>query len=186
MDPPNDTDISGPAGSWLRKLLRYCKANRLREGRGYRLKRTLHGTFLEIFTGGGVGGTVTGRTPKTISEVRNSVIKTVDGLYVAKPYELRYSINAETIDGTLWTYAYDTTYPATDTRHQARVASSGQYSEQQVITPRYLIGGIIWVDTPAATLITSGDLNDSPGVTPAMVTLQVASGPHAWAQKYGQ
>src|SRR2546423_9480790 len=48
MEAPGEPSYSDPQGSWLRRLRRFAMANRLRSGRGYRVKRTPGGTSLEI------------------------------------------------------------------------------------------------------------------------------------------
>lgn len=188
INPPNPPAGDGLLVNWCKRIWAFCLANRLQEGLGYKIIRKTNGFSLAIDTpGGGSSSSPSAHPVGPITEVRNSIIVIGSGggtIYVAKPLELRYTIGAETIDGTNWIYTYDSTFPATDTKHQARIAASGSYQEQQVITPRYLIGQTIYVIQPTTTLITAGDLLDSPGVTPAMVILQDTSG-REWAQKYG-
>src|ERR1700692_4402452 len=71
---------------------------------------------------------------------------------VAKNYKLRNSIIAAGVDGAAWTYTYSST--------TARRAANLNYAEYQRVSPRYLVGDIIYADKPGSTGVSGVDLLD--------------------------
>lgn len=86
----------------------------------------------------------------TITDVtHNNVIMATNnltgatGITIAKPFKLRNNIASATIDGVSWSYSY--------TSSIQRTATSTGYSSYQRVSPRYLVGDIIWADQPVNT-----------------------------------
>jgi len=158
-NPPIHTDLEM---QWHRRHVQATRANRIRPGVGYKLKRTTGGVILQINRGGARGGLALYRFK--VMDEDFIVCRTWDGtnegdkdVLIAKPPKLQFQIESETIDGTVVTY---TDY---DTDAQTRHASAGDppdvTEEDQVIVPRYLVDDLIYVMS-AKTLIVDDDGND--------------------------
>jgi len=132
---------------WCRNLLWAAKSKQILQGRGYRIRETPDGTFLELIPGGGSGAIVS--MYKFVSmDSEHIVCHTWDGetegtdpVRIAKPWNLRHSIVSQTIDGVAVTFS------AYSTSAQTRLATSGGESETQVMVPRYLTTSRIWAVT---------------------------------------
>lgn len=136
MTDPGPLTGSGLLTSWLNRLRQVVLSTRLLRGRGYKLKITPAGTFLEIDP-----GTSSGLQPHVFVSMDDDFIvcHTWDGttagtkdVLIAKPPELQFSIRQETIENELVQY---TNY---DQKAQTRHATSPTFGEDQEITPLYL------------------------------------------------
>ncbi len=142
--PPNPWAGTSPEAIWQNRLLNHVQSIRIIQGVGYRLKPSSNGTVLVLDTTKGGG---TSFVPHKIVSFDADFINchswdgTTEGtdiIKIAKPTKLRSSIVTETIDGTVWNYSsYD------DTK-QTRSAQGGTDSQTQIITPRYLVGDVIY------------------------------------------
>lgn len=142
MNYPNPPIQTSSNLYWLRKVAQAGRSNRIRPGNGYKVQRSTAGISLRINKGRGVS-----HTPFHVKSVEPEylVCRTWDGenegvtdIKIAKPPELRNSVDTETIDGDTINYsAYDNTA-------QTRLADDGTNQETQVIVPRYLVDTVIF------------------------------------------
>lgn len=149
--------MSDQAAAWFKQLLDSVKRCVLRPGRGYRVKSTPEGQFIELdFEGGGPGRksapvSVALRKFTLVTMGFDTLLCTAPGsseqIYVAKSTLLRNSITTETLDSILHTYSY------AQSRVQRTAAVSGAGTEAQVIVPRFKTGDSIYaaqLETPVA------------------------------------
>lgn len=174
---PGMTSGSGQAVAWLNSLLRACKASEIKPGRGYNVRNTPEGSFLDIDFGS--GGISAKRLRFKSSRANYIICRTWDGttegttdIKVAKPAKLRNSITSEVLDGTTITYTYTTTGSAAYVERTA----SGASSETQRIVPRYILNDEIWaIGVPVGA-------NDDTSPTPQPLTiLDLNIDARAWA-----
>lgn len=162
MNPPNPPIHTDRDMQWHKRHVQATKANRIKPGVGYRLRRTPGGVILQIARGGGRGGLRLYRFKSMEDDWL--VCRTWDGtnegdkdILIAKPTKLQFSIDSETIDGTVVTYTlYDTT---NQTRHASAGVAPNTTEEDQVIVPRYLVDDLIYVAS-ARTLVLDADNKD--------------------------
>jgi hypothetical protein len=162
MNCPNPLNGTDPASIWLNRLRSYCRSLEIIKFPKGLVSRGVNGTKIE--TEGDSGGGIS-IIPYYVVEHFGDYLncRSWDGtnagstdITIAKPYELRFSLTGETLDGVAFTYG---SYVVAS---QSRIATfSSGTTESQFITPRYRVGTILFaakaqtgVDT--ATLI---DLN---------------------------
>lgn len=165
------------AGTWLNLLRDFVRRIRLRPGRGYRLKETPDGTYLELDIDSGVGGGPA--TPTTIFLMRLvsvgydtlTCLHPTSGanVYVAKIQALRNSNASEVINGSLHNFTYDASFVA-------RVDTS--IGEQQIVLPRYHTSLPFTFITAAP--IAPASLQFDPDEPPVTVNF-IEVGERAWA-----
>lgn len=200
MNAPDELRDGSRAAGWLNKLLAFVKMTRLVEGVGYRLIQTTRGTALEIQPGkggsapstGAVQMRVTAINADTLSCVRwsqsvaggslnlNPPQETMDAIaveLVAKPWRLRKTpFDGKTVTIPLEyqplsirvSYTYD---PNFSTSRRASIVGTPTF-ERQYVTPRYVVGDVIYVSEA-----------DSTGVD-GVTKLDVNADGRGWAAKY--
>lgn len=176
MRPPNRPTGNSDEAVFHQRLLDFCVANQPLEGRGYKLKRTAQGFFLEIEPGGKGGGIASDDL------VLGAVAADDDGspferanyfwinqwdddlgdfnedlaLRVAKPYLLRNQVTSRVIGGVTFnfSYAYD------GTRHVwvRTTTASGYDTQTHIIGQPYLVGDWIWASKVPYTGLVDEDL----------------------------
>ncbi len=107
---------------------------------------------------------------------------------IAKNFKLRGNITSANIDGQTWNYSYPN---AAVLDYGLRVAATANYTEKQVIVPRYLTGDEIWAESvPDGIINPQGEkLMDAP-LAPAqpipLIWLDTNEDGRAWAAKADQ
>lgn len=136
--PSGNGPLSDQAATWFRQLLEGVKRCALQPGRGYRVKETSAGTFIELDIEPGTGrrgGSSAGIQLVTISEMGFDLMKcTTSGgsvVNVLKSPELRNSNTSEVIDGITHTFTYSTDFMS---------RTDITFNEGQVIIPRFRVG----------------------------------------------
>lgn len=131
------------------RMVDYLRSLRPVPSPGTLTSHGVHGVSRQVsalFGGGGQAGSVAVSLFKFVSmddEMLN--VLTADGIsgQIWKPYKLRWPVGATgtttaTIDGVTITYS------SWDTSGQTRSATDGSITETHVITPRYLVGDLLW------------------------------------------
>jgi hypothetical protein len=166
MIAPNEPSGSNSLANWLKKLLRYSKANEIKPGLGYRVKRTTGGTVLEISGTGGVPNaavimpfSVSGTFDDYITG--NIWVKSLDAFgtldyVIAKPWKLRFTENTAYGDVDYGSYVYGGDNSPTQTRVASYDAGT-VYTQTHEIIPRYAIGDVIWCAKCETKLTHSGE-----------------------------
>lgn len=179
MDFPNPVSGNSPQASWLNRLLAASRASVLLSGVNYRVRRSTGGTCIEPMATGGKGSPGgSGSTMYKITALNGSsggadyfTARTWDGttlgaadVLVAKYWHQRRSTGSEVIDGVVVTYNH--------IDDNNRIASDGTNSENDVVFPRYVVGGIIWADQPVNGTLVAGK------------TWMELRPPRVWAKRY--
>jgi len=180
MIEPNEPTGSGALSSWCRRLLLWCRSIQIRDGVGYKVRRSTSGTILELGGGGRGAGSA---TDSDISRYRVQSVQgdyltchtwdgtdeSTDDVYVAKPPHLRHSLTAQTVNAVAVTYSNYSISGGVCTRD---ADASGYATQDEMVIPQYQLGegadGEVWaaevadgtgVTVTGTTLATSIDLN---------------------------
>lgn len=159
MNCPNRLSGTDPASIWLNRLRDYARSLELIRFPNGTVSRGVNGTKVET-EGEGAGGVLV--VPYYVVEHFGDYLncRSWDGttagstdITIAKPYELRFSLTGETLDGIAFTYG---TYVVAS---QSRIATFSGGSETQFITPRYRVGTILFA-AKAQTGVDTANLID--------------------------
>jgi hypothetical protein len=154
---PNPNSGEGAAANWLRRLLAAVAANKILPGVGYKVKYSSLGTTLEVMPGKMLGGTISKRYRVKSVQGDYLTCRTWDGtteggtdVLVAKPPQLRHSIESQTIDGASVTYS-DFSISGGVCKRIAKAADEDDQNE--MVIPVYQLAGEgvdaeIWADKP--------------------------------------
>lgn len=169
-DLPGDLGGNHPLATWLNRLKRAVARRTPKPGVGYSVRQGADGvSFVIIPGGGGRGGTAVQIKVATLLSVGGDTlgVRLQDASIVTayKPYELRQTTN----DGLGLNYTYFN-------GSERDASQNGLFLESQLILPRYVIGGLIWVAKP--------DYAYSAQTEPDTTYLDLNVGGRAWARKY--
>lgn len=148
----------------MNKLRAFCKSIALVEGVGYRLKRTQHGTSLDIESSRGGGASV---RQFLLVSIQNDFYTCYewDGtaagteeIYIARPFNHRVSnFHLRTIEYNSDGDSYSATYSYSSATK--RTVTIGGVAETQVLIPHFKTGFDIIYATESEQSITAGPLN---------------------------
>ena len=175
MIEPKPLIGSSAQSCWEERLRQQLRSQRLLPGRGYRLKPTPGGVYLELDqVGGSHKTTVAGPKTYQIGELHGDYyvaypwngggFDTDSPTKIAKPFRLRNSILAEVLGGITYNYTYDAL--STVVRSTTWLVSGILVAQTDAVEPQFLGSDLITVAevdytgvTVDDTLLTLMDLN---------------------------
>ncbi len=175
-DIPNDVTGTSKEVPWLNKLKAAVRANRIIASPGYKLRPGSDGTaiLLDPSPGGKAGGSTmykitalngaSGGADFFTARVWDGTTLGSADVLIAKFWHQRKSVASEVIDGVTVTYNH--------IDDNNRLANDGTNSENDVVYPRYVVGGIIWAEEPKNGTLLTGK------------TWMEIRPPRVWAKRY--
>ena len=154
IEPPPKLGYNTPQAVWLNRLLEYCKSLQPISTPSFRVSRSSRGVALVGYENESIGGggasvsrykvVSVGEDDLTCHSWDGTTAGTED-ITVLKPYLLRKTtfnaktrvVTATTIQASI-SIAYEYLNP------QERKATAGSDIERQAVTPRYLVGDVIY------------------------------------------
>jgi len=179
IDFPNPPAGSSHERDWMRRLIAACRASRIVPGRGYKLHPQTNGTMLNLIGEPGAGIRISTYRYKSHEEEHiicrswNGTTEGTEDVKIAKPHELRYSIESAEIGAVFVTYS------GYDVLGQQRIATpSGGTAETQLITPRYIPDRLIFAVSAFTDVTIEGDI---PEDDEELTLIDLNVGGRAWA-----